>query len=221
MIGQSVYTLAEAARYTEVPQATLRTWFLRRSDGRGHGPLFEADYPAEDGDFAIGFVNLIEAYVASFFKKNRVKPLDIRLTNEKLKRTLNDKHPFAHADLSTGLGRVIYEASRGTKEGARLTEVISNQLVFPEFKDGLHRIKYNPTTKRAAGWEIRPGIIVNPNMGFGKPVIENAGVSTLIVAHQYIANNRDAATVARLFNVSPASVISAFEFERELNRIAA
>lgn len=220
MLDQGVYTLSEVSRYTSVKPTTLRAWFIMRPDGQGLGPLFKSDYARLDNDFAVSFVNLIEAYVASFFKKNRVKPGDIRRTHEILKRELKVEHPFAHADLSAGLGRIIYE-KRNSASDEKFIEVISRQLLFPEFADGLHRIKHNSETKLAEEWEIWNGIFVNPRAGFGKPVVEHTGVSTLIVANQYQANGKDAALVARLFKIPKDSVENAFRFETSLGRIAA
>jgi len=218
MFNQGVYTLTEVAQYTGVKSTTLRHWFLPRPDRSGLGPVFSSDYERVEGDFAISFLNLIEAYVASFFKKKNVKPRDIRQTHQLLKDQLGVSHPFAHASLSTGLGRIILETTGLTK---RYIEVITRQSLFPEFSDGLHRINYNAITRLADEWEVSDGIIVSPTMGFGKPVVLRTGVSTLVVAKQYKANANNAALVARLFNIPEQGVLNAFRFEEQLGRIAA
>lgn len=217
MIGRGVYTLSEVAKYTSVPAQTLRAWFLPRSDAKGRGPIFKSDYAKVGDDFALSFANLVEAYVASFFKRNNVGAADIRKAHARLKSELGE-HPFAHAKLSTGLGRIVIEENG---KDTRFADVLTRQLYIPEFTDGLLRLAYDPATMMADHWELRAGIIVSPKMGFGKPVIENAGVSTLIVAKQYLANGKNAALVGRLFKIPKESVESAFDFERDLGRIAA
>ncbi len=217
MLSDGVYTLAEVSQYIGVAPTTLRSWFLLRSDKQGLGPLFQSDYARVGDDFAVSFINLVEAYVASFFKQNKVKPTDIRRTHKILKQKLRVSHPFAHADLSVGLGQIVHES----RKTSRYEEVIKRQLLFPEFGDGLRRIIYNSTTKLADAWQIRDGIWVNPRAGFGKPVVHGTGVSTLIVAKQYKANRRNAALVARLFRISEDSVETAFRFEVDLGRVAA
>lgn len=219
MLDRGVYTLAEAAKYTGVNPMTLRAWFLPRSDQRGRGPIFQSDYARIDDDFAISFLNLIEAYVASFFRRNKVKHSYIRRTHQDLKRQLGISHPFAYSRLYVALGQII--AEKQDRADKRFIEVLSRQLLFPEFSDGLLRLKYDEATSLANGWEVEKGIIVSPRVGFGKPVIENTGVSTLIVAKQYRANGKDAALVARLFNIPKDGVENAFRFERSLGRIAA
>jgi len=217
MNWQAVYTLAEASVYTGIPSTTLRSWFMPRSDGGGRGPIFNSDLPRIGDEFGLSFFNLVEAFVASFFKKNLVKPNDIRKANLILKEKLHTPHPFVHAHLRTGLGHVVHDQSHGT----RFQEVISKQLLFPEFSDGLHRLIYSPTTNLTDAWKVSPGVVIRPETGFGKPVLDIAGVSTLIVAKQYVANGKNAALVARLFKITEAGVNTAYQFEKNLRRIAA
>jgi uncharacterized protein (DUF433 family) len=220
MIDQGVYTLAEVSRYTKVPGATLRSWFLPRSDGKGKGPIFRSEWARVGDDFAISFLNLIEAYAASVFKKNKVKPSDIRRSHEILAKELGTLHPFAHAELSTLLRRIIHEKDFASRD-KRFVDVISKQLFFPQFKAALESVDYSPKTKLANIWRIGEGVVINPRVGFGRPVVEKTGVSTSVIAHQYLANARDARLVARLFNITESGVASAFQFERSLGRIAA
>lgn len=220
MIEQGVYTLAEASQYTGVPMTTLRCWFKPRWDSEGRGPIFKSDWGQIGDDFALSFFNLIEAYVASFLKKHGAKPGDIRRANEILKSELKIDHPFAHTDLRTIFGRIIQDRQKGKRKGT-FEDIISKQLFFPQFKRGLTKITYNPKTYLAETWSIARGVIVRPTVGFGKPVIRDTGVSTLIVANQYRANGQNAALVARLFNVTEKGVKDAFRFEKRLGRIAA
>jgi uncharacterized protein (DUF433 family) len=212
-LNQGVYTLAEAAQYTHVPVSTLSSWFRQRPDKKGRGPIFKSDWIQAGGDFALSFFNLIEAYVASFLKNHGAKPNDIRRANEILKAELGVEHPFAHARLRTAMGRIIHE-NRASKRKTGFVDIISKQLFFPQFKRGLTKIVYNTTTRLAEAWKIAKGIIVRPTVGFGKPVIKDTGVSTVIVANQYWANGKNASLVARLFNIPEAGVKNAFRFEK-------
>jgi len=214
LIGTGVYHLSEVARYTGVPNATLRSWFKPRSDGRGAGPIFESEYGPIGEDFAISFLNLIEVYVARFFKKEGVKPPIIRRAHEVLQADLHSDFPFAHADLSTDGVRIIRE----TKD-QDLIDAISKQHFFKQMK--LTRVHYSDVTRLATRWEIARGVLIDPQLNYGKPVVENSGVSTLVVARQYRANHKDAALVARLFRLTESSVLNAYQFERGLGRVAA
>lgn len=220
MLGQGVYTISEAVEYTKVPAATLRSWFLPRGDGQGKGPIFTPDWDRVKGDFALSFVNLIEALAAATFKKNKVSPTDIRKTNELLKKELSTPHPFAHADLSAFLRRIILENGQPGID-RRYQDVINKQLIFPEFRLALQTVDYSSTSRLAQNWRISEGVVINPQLGFGHPVIDKTGISTLLVARQYVANSRNVPFVAKLFHITESGVKSAVQFESGLGRIAA
>ncbi len=219
MLGQGIYLLNEAARYTGVPSSTLRSWFMQRPDEKGQGPIFKSDWDKEGDDYALSFLNLIEVHVAAHFKSKGIIPRHIRKVHKILSNEWGIEHPFASQDLRTDndVKQVIWSRS----SDSALIDVLKRQMVLETARPYLERIKYNLASKMAELWHIADGIVINPKVGFGKPVIENTGVSTLIVANQFLANGRDAALVARMFKIAPASVLSAFEFERSLKRIAA
>jgi len=211
MIGEGVYTLTEVSRIARIPLATVRAWFW---PSRGE-PLFSSDYPAIDGDYAVSFLNLIELHVARFFREAGVKHPILRRARCVLQEELKVSHPFAHADLCTDGNRIIRII--GDAGGQELVDVISKQQFFSQM--GLRKITYHPHSQMAQSWGISTGVVINPRIGFGKPVIEGTGVSTLVVAKQYIANGKDASLVARLFRLKESGVINAFEFERDLGRV--
>lgn len=219
MLGQGIYTLAEVAQYTHVPSATLRSWFMPRADGKGRGPIFASEWERAGDDFAVSFLNLVEAFVASFFKKNKVKPPIIRRAHEILKEQLHTPYPFAHADLETEFGRII--EARQSPGDRHFVDVISQQLVFPQFRHGIAMLDYDQSTRLAGSWRIADGVTINPKISFGKPALKDMGISTLILANQFAANGKSAEIVGRLFKISPGSVLNAVEFERGLKRIAA
>jgi uncharacterized protein (DUF433 family) len=214
MIGNGFYPLSEAARYAGLPSATVRSWFKMRSDGQGHGPLFRSDFDPINGNYAISFLNLIEIYVARFFRSEGVKPPILRRAHEILQNELETYHPFAHADLCTDGRRIILK--RGDAE---LIDVISKQHFFGQMHLG--RIKYSKTSRLAEAWGIASGVIINPGVSYGKPVVAHTGVTTFVVANQYYANQRNAALVANLFDLSEADVINAVNFEDGLKLRAA
>lgn len=108
MLGEGIYPLSEAARYAGVPPATVRSWFKVHSNGRGQGPVFKSDFPMVEGDSAVSFLNLIEIYVARFFRNEGVKPPTLRRAHEMLQVELNTIHTFAHASFGTE-GRSIFQ----------------------------------------------------------------------------------------------------------------
>ncbi len=220
MIGHGVYTISEVSQLTRVPWSTVRSWFLSGAKTKGRGPIFQSDFERIGEDFAVSFLNLIEVRVASFFRSEGVQPPIIRRTHEILQEELHTPHPFAHEDLRTDGARIIREKS-GKKLTVRWVDAISKQLLIPQFAKTLKGFGYNKATRLADEWGIYDGIQISPGIGFGKPVIKKTGLSTNIVAHQYLANGKDAALVARLFKITQEGVLAAFNFERDYGRLAA
>lgn len=213
MLGEGFYQLSEAARYAGVPAATVRSWFKRRSDDRGLGPVFTSDFSPIGADFAISFMNLIEVYVARFFKNEGVDSKSLRRTHEVLKAELGIAHPFAYAQLATDGKRILK-----TQGDAQMIDVITRQHFFGQMM--LHKISYSPATKLAEAWGIADGVTINRGVAFGKPVIENTGIATYVVANQYKANKGNAALVASIFGLAESNVMQAVKFESSLRRVA-
>jgi uncharacterized protein (DUF433 family) len=205
MLGQGAYPLTDVARYAQLPPATARSWFKWRSDKAGRGPIFKSDLAPVGKDFAVSFLDLIDAYVARFFFNAEVKPATIRSAYRKLQADLDTPHPFAHVDLCAGDGRIL----RTTE----LVDVINKQKWFGEMKQSLTHLDYEPVSKLASRWNIAEGVVIDPRVGFGRPTVKSSGVTTYVLAKQYTANKRNAALVAELYNVQERDVLNAARFE--------
>ena len=58
--------------------------------------------------------------------------------------------------------------------------------------------------------------MIDPEICFGKPIVETAGISTAILAAAYQANNCDAELVADWYNLHADQVMAAVQFESRL-----
>lgn len=216
MIGSGVYALSEVSRYTGIAPSALRSWFRPRSSGTGRGPMFQSDYDAADGDFAVSFLNLVDAYVAQYFRLQGVKAARIRRVYRALQEDLNTGHPFARKDLYTD-GIDIFRRAGEEVHDAAIVDVLTKpgQRLFPKWQDYLGRFDYVDSTKLAFRWRIATGVVVDPTISFGKPVVRSTGVTTFVLANQYAANRRNVALVADLYGVSEEDVLNAVRFETE------
>jgi len=215
MIGQGVYTLAEVSKLTEMNPARVRTWFKSRSDGIGHGPIFQSDYQTVDKDFAVSFFDLIDVFVASQFRDEHNVPMRVvRNAYSLLQKELDTKHPFCRSDLYTdGKHIFIYAANKlGNK---KLSEVVSHQQFFPHIKEKLGHVDYSDTTKLARLWRIAEGIVIDPSISMGKPTIAKTGVTTYVIGNQYYANAENSALIADLYEISENDVVNAVKFEQK------
>lgn len=216
MIGGGVYALSEVARYAEIAPTTVSSWFKPRSDGNGRGPLFTSDYRSVGEDYAVSFLNLIEVYVARFFRLQGVTAPRIRRVYGALKSELSSSHPFARQDLYTD-GIDIFRRVGEEVNVPEMVDVLTKpkQSVFGEWRAYLGQFDYIQQTKLAFRWRIANGVVIDPRISFGKPVVGSAGITTFVLANQYAANHRNAALVADLYAVSEEDVLNAVRFEAQ------
>jgi uncharacterized protein (DUF433 family) len=126
---------------------------------------------------------------------------------------LKTKHPFCRKELLTEGNRVFLRGldAKGLEE---LTEVLSRRKVYPHtLLPFLHQLDYDEATALARRWRIAELVVVDPAIGFGKPVVEPVGIATAVLAAAYDANDRDAELVGDWYNVHPDYVLAAVQFE--------
>ena len=80
----------------------------------------------------------------------------------------------------------------------------------------MEKIDYDNVTKLAIRWHIADSVVIDPTIRFGKPVIEEIGMSTKILRNSYDANGEDADFVAEWFGVENRHVVAAVNFENSL-----
>lgn len=219
LLSDGIYRLSDVSRYARIPPSTVRTWFKHRSDGRGRGPVFESDHEHSRGEFTVSFLNLIEAYVADYFRKAGVSSATIRKTQTILQDELETRHPFAHADLKTDGKRIMLNIAE--RVSGQLVEVISRQRWFPEWRNRLLGIDYGKFRRVAEKWTIFRGVEIDPKVSFGSPIVKNTAISTWIINNQYEANDHDAEVVSKLYGIRRSDVMNAVAFEASLDRSAA
>jgi len=213
MLGQGVYRLAEVSRFTGLHPSRVKTWFKLRSDGLGLAPIFAADYPPVNGDLAVSFYDLIDVLVAGEFRDRYNVPMRVvRRAHSLLQTQLRTKHPFCHSDLYTD-GKRIFLCVANELDEEILSDAVSRQQFFLHIKEKLAHVDYDEMTKLACRWRITSGIVINPSISMGKPTIENTGITTYVVANQYLANAKNKALVADLYGISEKDVVNALDFE--------
>jgi len=209
-LGQGVYTLSEGGRLTGLKYSRLREWF------RGSRNVFSSDYAEVDGDYAISFHDLIDVFVAGQLRDHGVALQTLRRVYERMRTDLKTPHPFCRKELLSD-GKMVFMRGLDAEGREELSEVLTRQKVFPQILlPFLQRIEYDQVTILAKRWRIGLSVILDPAICFGKPIVEQAGIPTSILASAFNANNRDADLVGDWYNVSPEHVLAAVAFERTM-----
>lgn len=140
MLGNGIYILAEIAKLTKMHPSTISSWFRRRPDNSGHGPLFDSDYLPVEGDYAYSFLDLIDVLIVGQFRNDHKVPMQvIRKAHNILQRDLNTKHPFCRGDLYTDKKRIFNLAVSEVGEKI-LSDVVSRQQFFTHIMEKLDLI---------------------------------------------------------------------------------
>jgi uncharacterized protein (DUF433 family) len=212
-LGRGLYTFQEAARLTGLKDSRIREWFRGRLSRSGRKPVFAGDYAPVEGDSAISFYDLIDVYVAGQLRDHGVSLQTVRKLYGRMQENLGAAHPFCRKELLTD-GKTVFTRGLDGKGREELIEVLTRQGIFPQvLLPFLKAIDYDKVSLLARRWRITPKVVIDPEICFGAPVIEAAGIPTAILAAAYEANKHNAELVARWYNVRPQHILAAADFE--------
>ncbi len=212
------YGLLEAARYLRLPPATLRSWVRGRpyptAKGSAWFPALIA--PAKSRPTSLSFTNLVEAHVLSAIRREHQLRLDrVRPALDYVRRKLGVKRPLAHQVFHTdGIDLFV------TKVGALVNVSRSGQLALREVVEAyLRRIEWDEAGLAARLYPVSrlslnaPRLVViDPQRGFGLPILIESGVSTAVVAERFKAGE-SMDELADDYGCSALEVSEAIRFE--------
>jgi uncharacterized protein (DUF433 family) len=215
---QPAYGVAEAARYVDLPVATLRSWVVGRpypkADGKGQWPPII--HPPNRQPLLLTFWNLIEAHVLRSLRTKHV--VSIKAVREALRyaeREENMNRLLLSKDLQTDAGRLFLD-----KYGELIDLSASGQLVMRKlFEEHLKRVEWDEWRfpvrlfPFVAGDFGKKQIAIDPNIAFGRPIVLRAGISTSIIAERIDAGE-SMADLADDYDLSNEEIEQALLYER-------
>jgi len=211
-----IYGLTEAAQYLRVPLNTLRYWV---QGGGSVPPLIRLTEPAR-----LSFAKLLECYMLSSMRAiYDVRIPRVRKALATLAKYVNHRHPLIEQVFQTNrrdlfiehLGEVINLSKGGQIE---IRGIINLYLERVE-SDPKGLRKLYPFVMQPKPNEPKL-ILINPAVGFGKPVIAGTGISTTVVASRF--NARESIDdLASEYRVKPQQIEEAIRWEQRTAAVAA
>jgi len=214
------YTPAEAARYLRLPVATLRSWVLGRQYPTAQG---RADFPplikpASRRPPWLSFSNLIEAHVLRSLRTEHGVPVkELRRSLSYAERSLGIDRLLLRPELRADAGRVFL-----ARYGELIELTASGQLAMRRlFEEHLKRIEWDssrfpvrlyPFLSAAAPSSERP-IVIDPRIGFGRPLVASRGVGTSTIAERIDAGET-VDDIAADYDLLQAEIEQAVVYER-------
>ena len=193
------YRLPEAAHYLRIPLSTLRSW------------IFGQDYPTAQGmrhsdpivripeapPPRLSFINMVEAHVLSGIRYHHGVTLPaVRRAVKYLEHEYGSTHPLAEEDFQTDGVHLFVDRLGLLNVSApgqyAMREILGALLRRVERDDHGLAIRLYPFSRRPivtpAGLEASPrAIVIDPRLGFGRPVLAGTGITTLAIAERFDA----------------------------------
>jgi uncharacterized protein (DUF433 family) len=193
-LGVGLYPIPEAARLLGLPSSTVHRWvegysFPLAKWSKSHKPpIFMPALPRSHNQLTLTFLDLLQLRVVQGFRRANVPLQRIRVAAQTAAELFGTSHPLALERFRTD-GRGIFAdlLAQAAPHGiVHLGEAA--QAVFPEMvEQSLREISYTTETHLASRWYVAGpggGIVVDPQIAFGAPVIDGVNVPTHVVWDQ-------------------------------------
>jgi uncharacterized protein (DUF433 family) len=233
-LGVGIYTRAEAARLLRLTPQRLSRWvrgytyWLKSGDRprrTRQPPVVRTDLPRIDGAVSLSFLELMELRVVKGFVEKGVPLQRVRSAARRIGGLFHNSHPFADRRVFTD-HQHIFVAPSASESEPDLLQVSGRgatlQLIAGSLLDRyVEEMDFDDTTSLAHRWfplGRDVPIVLDPRIAFGAPVIAGTRIRTDILA--LYASRNPAPTVARAFELSPAHLRAAIDFETQLAQAA-
>jgi len=217
-----IYTVGEASRLASVSPQRIRRWLkgyaFKVKHGRHRSPaVWNSQLEPIDHAMALGFLDLLEIRAVDAFISAGVSWKDLRRIHRDARQWLGSTHPFCTNRFATD-GHTIFMELRQKNHGVMLWDMRDVQRVFDKIiRPFLKNVEFDRSKVPRRWWPRGKNrqVALDPRRSFGHPIIFKEGISTRVLARSARAND-SVEEVARWFEISPASVREAMDFEQAL-----
>lgn len=190
-----LYSPAEAARFLRLPASTVRAWAFgqgyKAKDGepRQFKPVISTADPANR---RLSFVNLVELLVlAAIRKQHQVKLQQVRSAVEYLRNRFSSEYPLADNDFQTD-GIDLFVEKYGNLLNISRDGQIAMKHVIQQYLQLVERDASGVPFKlhlprRPNAPEPLAAVVIDPERGFGRPVLDGRGVRTEVIVERWRA----------------------------------
>jgi uncharacterized protein (DUF433 family) len=195
IIDVPAYTVAEAAHYLQIPNATLRSWVRGRTyplKPKRSGFFQPVIQRPDDEQSLLSFTNLVEAHVLDAIRREHgVQLQKVRDAVSYMQNRMHVEHPLAFQKMTTDgvdlfverYGELINVSHDGQ---LAMSMVLNAYLRRVDWNEAGFAIRLYPFTRKRELNEPKV-VVIDPEVSFGKPVLVGTGIPTATVADRYKA----------------------------------
>jgi len=234
-IGTGIYTPREAAFLLGERPSTVRRWAWGYSRPRHdqpvhYPPLIQTDLPEIEGQRALTFVELIELLYIRAFERAGAPWSLIKHAAVLASRMFGTRHPFALRRLFVDPGSVYAELRERDGDDSLVQLIGHGQHTIPQLvKPYLEELDFDLHDIARRWWPLGRdgGIVIDPQVAFGSPVVEEAGIRAHALTDAYDAERPvfgDTGAIDRVawtYEIEPRHVQAALRFRDVLRKTAA
>lgn len=219
LLGVGLYTIPEAARLLRAKKIDVHRWMFGydynvRGEKRHQDPVV-GEQLTLDSTKALTFHDLLEVRFVNALRGCNVSLQAIRKAAANARELFNTKHPFVLRRIETD-GRTIFAKAADDTDDEALLDLVKRQYGFRRFlaESIIKGIEFDDDV--ACRWyplDHSKAIVLDPERSFGRPIVSEFGVPTWVLHEAYLAENKDRARVARIYEVTPRAVDQAVQFE--------
>lgn len=209
-------TCAEAARWLDIPERTVRNGF--EGANGGEPVLLRSD----SSQHFLSLADLTEAWTLDVIRRgHRVTTASARKALIWLRAQTKSTHPLASVPILTdgesllvhAFGELANSLRHGQLEWRAIVEPCLRRVERGE--DGVVTRLF-PATREDEAWDERP-VMIDPRIGFGRPTLAGTGIPTAAIFDRWVAGESPA-ELALDFGLRPEQIDHALRFEARQER---
>ena len=215
------YSIAEAAHYLSIPEATVRSWVSGRTfpgkDGPRRSPGIIA--PADRQRGLLSFINLLEVHVLGGIRRRHdIDMRKIRAAVGYIAKRFECAHPLVDEEMWTD-GQDLFVKRLGDLVNLNRDGQLAMRQMLEAHLQRIERdaaglaVRLYPFT-RPLGTDAPRLIVIDPRRAFGRPVIAATRIPTTDVFERFKAGDSLDALVAE-YGRSTQEIQEAIRYEAE------
>lgn len=217
-VDRPAYTAAEVGRLLLLPPATVRAWFF----GVESSAFRKVLKPADAQHRLLSFGNLCEAHILATIRRVHNVPMArVRQAIRVLADHEQEDKPILNHRLLAERGRtLLLDAGEvfvdiGQDGQLVLKDVVDQATARIEWDTRDVPVRLFPFPRQSVESADDKVVVIDPLVGFGRPIIARAGVATNVVFERFSAGDK-IEDLADDFDVSAADIEEAIRFESRL-----